>query len=275
MRKAFALLIGLFLLASLAACSDETTPIPPPPPQSLEITTAAVPVGYTCGPYNTNMQASGGTTPYVWSMADGSTLPDGLSLSADGAVVGVMTVPGDYAFTVRCTDSADPAHVVDKAFALQMDVPSNPSMAIFFNEGATICNSATTAWTPLECYVYIMLDPQGDPSCAQACEFKIRLTDVNGADLDPGSQYAIYSVSLPAEDISLGDLFNGIAISFSQPKFGPEPIYVASFQLLLLEDLNNLSFKFAVNPGGSLALASCDVGYPIVPVTGREAAVNY
>jgi hypothetical protein len=274
MRTVFALLIGLFLLASLAACSkDETTPTPPQH-RSLEITTASVPVGNTCTPYHTDMVASGGTAPYAWSLADGSSLPEGVSLSADGKIVGVMTVAGDYAFTIRCTDSASPANVVDKDFTLNMSVPSNPSMAIFFNQGATVCNSSTNAWTPLDCYVYIMLDG-ADVTCAQACEFKVRLTDADGVDLDGGSQYAIYAVSLPEDGVTIGDLFHGIAVSFMQPRFGPEPIFVASFSLLLMEDLSNLSFKFDVNPGGTLAVASCDVGYPIVPVTGREAAVNY
>jgi hypothetical protein len=275
MRKVFVLLVGLFLLASFAACSkDETTPTPPPGPRSLEITTASVPAGYTCGPYNVAMQARGGTPPYVWSIADGGSLPEGIALSADGEITGVMTVAGDYPFTVRCTDSADPANVVDKDFSLNMSVPSNPSMAIFFNRGATVCSSSTTAWTPLDCYVYVMLEGS-DVACAQACEFRVRLTDKDGADLDAGSQYAIFSVTLPSGAISLGDLFDGIAISFQQPRFGPDPILVASFSMLLMEDLNNLSFKFDVNPGGTLAVASCDVGYPIVPVTGREAAVNY
>lgn len=275
MRKAFALLIGLFVLASLAACSDdETGPVTPPTPQSLTITTASMPVGYTCGPYNIDMEASGGTAPYTWSLADGSSLPNGLGLSADGKLMGVMTDAGDYAFTVRVTDSATPANEVEQAFALHMAVPSNPSMAIFFNAGATICQSATTAWTPIDCYVYIMLDG-ADVTCAQACEFKLRLTDADGVDLDAGTEYAVYSITLPENSISLGDLFNGIAISFQYPQYGPEPIHVATFQMLLMEDLNNLSFKFDVNPGGSLAVATCDAGYPIVPVAGREAAINY
>jgi hypothetical protein len=57
--------------------------------------------------------------------------------------------------------------------------------------------------------------------------------------------------------------------------YGPEPVLVASFDLLLLENLENLSFKFDANPNGSLGIASCEVGFPVVNVTGREAALNY
>jgi phosphomannomutase len=55
----------------------------------------------------------------------------------------------------------------------------------------------------------------------------------------------------------------------------PEPIQVASFTMLLREDINNLSFKFDANPFGSLSIASCAAGYPVVPVTGRVSALNY
>ena len=113
-------------------------------------------------------------------------------------------------------------------------------------------------------------------NCAQACEFKLRITDVDNVDLDAGSQYAITSVTIPEHvAVTLGDLFAGMAIAFNRPMYGPEPVLVASFDMLLLEDLQNLSFKFAANPNGSLGIASCDVGNPIVPVTGRESAINY
>lgn len=276
MRKVFALCAGLLLLGMFTACSDDSTPTPPKPHTEFEITTASVPVGYTCSPYNVAMGVHGGVAPYTWSLADGSDpLPEGLALSADGKITGVMTGSGDFSFTVRVTDSSPTPQYLDKAFDMSVDVPSNPSLAIFYDGEATVCSSGTAAWTPLSCYIYIMLDENGT-NCSQACEFKLRLTDANGADLDAGSQYAIINIATPDYvAVSLGDLFNGMALSFNRPMYGPTPIQVASFNLLLLEDLSNLSFKFAANPGGSLGIATCDQGFPIVNVTGREAALNY
>ena len=282
MRKVLVLLVGLFLIAAFAACSKDETPAPPVH-HELAITTTSVPVGYTCGPYSTRIQASGGTAPYTWSLAEGSTLPAGLSLSADGRILGVLTTPGDYSFTVLCTDSASPAASVEQAFALHMAVPSNPSIAIFFNDTATLCSASTEAFSSLQCYLYLMLDGS-DVTCATATEFQVRLTDADGVNIDP-SDYAIGSFSMPGSYLSIGNPFDpGIAISFGQvPQFGPDPILVCSFELILRENLNNLSFKFDRNHNGdvggqgpgTLGVVTCDQGNPVVDLTGREAAINF
>ena len=53
------------------------------------------------------IEASGGTTPYVWSMQIGS-LPPGLSWAQVGnevEVSGVPTIAGTYSFTFKVTDA--------------------------------------------------------------------------------------------------------------------------------------------------------------------------
>jgi hypothetical protein len=276
MRKGFALFAGLVLLSMLAACSDDTTPTPPKPSVDFEITTAAVPVAYTCSPYNTTLAVQGGTAPYTWTLAEGSDpLPEGIVLTSEGKILGVMTAAGDFSFTVRVTDSSPTPKTYDKAFDMNVDVPSNPSLAVFFDGSASVCQSATAAWTPINCYVFMMLD-LGDVGCAEACEFTLRITDADNADLDPGTQYAIVSVAVPDHvAFTMGSLFDGIAAAFTMPQYGPEPVLVATFDLLLFEDLQNLSFKFNPYPGGTLGIAACETGSPIVNVTGREAAINY
>ncbi len=49
-------------------------------------------------------QATGGTTPYAYTLASGSTLPTGLSLTTSGVLYGTPTVAGDYSFNVTATD---------------------------------------------------------------------------------------------------------------------------------------------------------------------------
>lgn len=47
--------------------------------------------------------ASNGAAPYFYEVVAG-TIPDGLSLSAEGILSGIATFVGDYSFTVRATD---------------------------------------------------------------------------------------------------------------------------------------------------------------------------
>ncbi|MGA2260956.1 MAG: Ig domain-containing protein, partial [Acidobacteriota bacterium] len=52
------------------------------------------------------LNASGGTAPYTWTVESGSTLPNGLSLSSGGLISGTPTVAGIASFLVRATDAA-------------------------------------------------------------------------------------------------------------------------------------------------------------------------
>jgi hypothetical protein len=76
---------------------------PPPPP--LVIQTVQLPETSAERAYNQTLRASGGVTPYTWSLVSGS-LGAGLSLSADGVISGAPVAPGNNVFVVRVTDSA-------------------------------------------------------------------------------------------------------------------------------------------------------------------------
>ncbi len=73
---------------------------------ALVITTPVqLPNGTVGVQYAQTFAATGGTAPYVWTIASGS-VPTGLSLSAAGALAGTPTAGGSYSFVVRVTDSA-------------------------------------------------------------------------------------------------------------------------------------------------------------------------
>ena len=81
----------------------------PPPP--LAITTASLPGGTAGQPYSQNVTASGGQTPYSWSLVSGS-LPPGLTLTSgtpSATISGTPTTAGSYAFTLEVTDGAQTA----------------------------------------------------------------------------------------------------------------------------------------------------------------------
>ncbi len=58
--------------------------------------------------YQANLAAAGGTAPYTWALASGSTLPLGLTLSSSGMISGTLdstVTTGTYSFTGQVTDS--------------------------------------------------------------------------------------------------------------------------------------------------------------------------
>jgi hypothetical protein len=72
----------------------------------LQITTSSLSAGQVGVAYSTMLQATGGTTPYSWSITVGA-LPAGLSLTAStGVISGTPTTSGAASFTVRVTDAA-------------------------------------------------------------------------------------------------------------------------------------------------------------------------
>ncbi len=72
----------------------------PPAPVITPVTPARGTVGVA---YRTDLAATG-SAPLSWSVAPGSTLPAGLTLSAGGSITGTPTKAGSTAVTVRVTD---------------------------------------------------------------------------------------------------------------------------------------------------------------------------
>jgi len=72
---------------------------------ALTITTTSLPAGTISVFYSQALTATGGTTPYTWSIQSGS-LPAGLSLVAStGVISGTPTATGTSSFTAKVTDS--------------------------------------------------------------------------------------------------------------------------------------------------------------------------
>ncbi len=76
-------------------------------------------------PYSEQFAASGGTSPYTWTVASGSTLPAGLSLSSSGLLSGSPTAQGNFTFGITATDSGTPPAAVTQTFTLVISGPQN------------------------------------------------------------------------------------------------------------------------------------------------------
>ena len=84
----------------------------------LAITSTTLPGGVVGSAYSQTLAASGGVTPYTWSVVSG-TLPAGLALApATGIISGTPTAPGTSTFTVQVADSEGTPATATAAFTV-------------------------------------------------------------------------------------------------------------------------------------------------------------
>ena len=121
-------------------------------PAPLNVTTASLPNGQVGIPYSATLTATGGTTPYSWSLTSG-TLPAGLTLNgATGAIAGTPTATANaVALTFKVTDSSSPVQTNTMNLALTIaasgPAPLNITTASLPNGQVGIPYSATLAAT--------------------------------------------------------------------------------------------------------------------------------
>jgi len=80
--------------------------IEPATSQALQITTGNLPLGQQGDSYSEVFSATGGTTPYRWSISAG-TPPAGFAMNANGDFAGMPTAAGTFSFTVTATDATN------------------------------------------------------------------------------------------------------------------------------------------------------------------------
>lgn len=167
------------------------TPLTPLP---LSISTPAIlPAGRVGVVYSAQLMATGGTAPYLWSLSSGS-LPQGLSLKADGLISGTaLAALSSGAFTVQVADANNVS--VTKVLQTTMEpfvISTEPELprrrvGLAFNSQMSVLGGST----PLDWQVTAGSLPaglalsregqlSGTPSEAGASRFTIQVTDANG-----------------------------------------------------------------------------------------------
>jgi len=120
---------------------------------ALQVTTTSLPNGYQWLNYGTNLSATGGVTPYSWSIVSGS-LPAGLTLDpGTGLISGTPSAFGTFNFTVRVTDSSTPTpQTADRPLTILIYeltsitvTPSNPTIT----QGQTVQFTATGTYSDM------------------------------------------------------------------------------------------------------------------------------
>lgn len=91
---------------------------------ALAISPSTLPPGTIGVPYNQTVTASGGTSPYTYTITPGS-LPAGLAInSGTGAITGTPTTAGTSNFTVHAVDSASTPLTGDQPYSVTVSSPT-------------------------------------------------------------------------------------------------------------------------------------------------------
>jgi hypothetical protein len=257
--------------------TDSTTTTPKTQSASLTITISAEALGpISCAvgtgtvgvAYEGGCSASGGTTPYKWSIA--GSLPPGLSLnSGTGGIGGIPTAAGSFAFTVTVTDSTTTAPKTQSAsFTITISTTSSPVVISGFqiatvssvaNQSTVALNLANAAPTSLTGNLCLTFKP--DASVAGAGTYQSQEVVFANGTTSPGCSPTLnttLSLKIPAG--SSAAAWAGNSSQFSQGTVAG----TITITLTSLVDANGTSVL--QNPPVPLTVA-VPVGAPVVPGT--------
>ena len=160
-------------------------------PAPLAITTASLPSGIMDAAYSATLIANGGTSPYTWSIIDGS-LPPGLTLNpSSGTITGTPSATGSVSFTAQAMDASNPIQTATKPLTITITL-SNPILVL------------TNAANPFSQYYAEILLTEG------LNEFELKdISSVSSATLAPYDVVILGEIALtPSQVTSLSDWVN-------------------------------------------------------------------
>ncbi len=94
----------------------------------IDISTTPPPEEIAGKAYSFSFTASGGKTPYTWSLSSGA-LPAGLTLLSAGSLTGTAIQAGQSNFTLQAEDSASPPQSATQSFILTVTSSSGSSIS--------------------------------------------------------------------------------------------------------------------------------------------------
>ena len=180
----------------------------------LAITAASLPQGTKGAVYSKTLSATGGVTPYTWTLNSG-TLPTGMSLSASGTISGTPVNSGAFSFTAKVTDSRTaiatqsfsltinpalslppitlPAGTVGSAYSQTLTLAGGTAPFVW-----SVSSGALPAGLALSAGVI-----SGTATAASSATFSVTVTDAAGATATQNYSIAINAVSGPPVPLAL------------------------------------------------------------------------
>ncbi|RSL19413.1 putative Ig domain-containing protein [Edaphobacter aggregans] len=192
--------------AGSATTSFSITVNPPP----VAITTTALSASTVGSAYTQPVAASGGTTPYTFSLSSGS-LPTGLTLSSAGIISGTPTAAGASTFTLKVTDSSSPALSATASFSITVNSSpmaittatlSTPTLGSAYSQAiaasggtAPYAFSLQSGSLPVGLTLAANGTISGTPTVAGASTFTIAVNDSSPTQLTANATYTVTAVN--------------------------------------------------------------------------------
>jgi hypothetical protein len=187
----------------------------------LAISTSNLPQGTVGTAYSAQLSATGGTTPYAWSVASG-TVPAGLTLSSAGVLSGTPTTSGSFAFTLQVADSSSTTQLAQATFSVTIN--ANPSVAVAITTGSLPAGSVGISYhgqlqaaggtAPYSWSVIAGLLPEGltlgsdgtisgTPTAAGSFDFTVEVADSDTPAQTATRQFTITVAPAPGQALSI------------------------------------------------------------------------
>lgn len=154
-------------------------------PGLLQVTTTSLPNGQVGSSYSASLAATGGTTPYTWSVSTGS-LPTGVTLTAStGKLTGTPSGTGTFTFLMQVQDSSSPAQTATQSFTVTIAAQGAGT-------AVTSCGTLSSANTT---YV-LQNDISSTGTCLTLSASGITV-DLNGHKItyDTGASASVYGIT--------------------------------------------------------------------------------
>jgi hypothetical protein len=296
-----------------SASSTKAFPLTVKSAAPLTITLNQLPRGSVGTPYSQNIGASGGQTPYTWSIQSGN-LPDGLTLNQGGIISGTPERAVTTSFVLRLTDA------INASVTSTLSLTINPAVQLLSIESQSLADglvgqdysqtlkavggSSPYRWElktgnlPAGLQLSEAGVIAGVPTTTGEVSFEVQATDQSGQstvaalsiDIDPPPQLTILSPSaLPVAAIGVPYRFEFRAVSGTAPyfwvkkkkaKFGtlPPGITLSSDGILSGTPTTQGSFNFTVILNDSAERQAkkpltIDVGPPPPPLAIRTESL--
>ena len=258
----------------------------------VSTTFAAPPAAAVNSPYSDTLTATGGTTPYTWSVNAG-TLPAGITLSSAGVLSGTPTTTGSYPFTVNVIDAnkgvatASITLVVTAALALTFSAPPSGTVGVAYTDTFTAANGTTPytfsisagtlpAGLTLNASTGVV---SGTPTTAGTSSFTVKVTDAKNSTATFATSIAILSSMLTvALTSSPATAAPGGTVSYTitATNSGQVALTGATFTDSLSDVLDDATYNGdASATAGSVSFASPNLTWTGTLAVGAVATITF